>query len=91
MSSGLNGSGEPIGHWRSGKTRGSDVLPEGIAGPQSLLFDVDVVQALSVSCRGSPSVNYGGRKASIETEGLEESRQGMGTVTGAMTLMDVGE
>ena len=32
----------------------SDVLPEGIAGPQYLTFDVDLVQALPVSYRGPP-------------------------------------
>ena len=56
MSSDLNGGGEPRGQRRSGSTRGNDVLPEGVAGPQSLPFDVNVVQALSVSCCGSRSL-----------------------------------
>ena len=56
-------SGEMVGH--------DDVmlLPEGVAGPQSVTLDVDLVEALPVSSRGpSPAEAVQGEEASIMAE-----------------------
>ena len=54
-------------------------MPEGVAGPQSLTFDVDLVQALLVSCRGPAPVQAVQREeAGIVSEVMEETGQGLG-------------
>ena len=64
---------------RSGDAGGDNVLPEGVAGPQSLTFDVDLVQALTVSRRGSPSVHaVKGEEAGVVFKVVEEGGQGSG-------------
>ena len=79
MCSNMDGSEEPCSKRRGDSTRGSDVLPEGVAAPQSLPCDVDLAQALSLSSCVTLRVSYWyeGSTAQCQCQGFVGEQTGL--------------